>query len=240
MLWLTGCGSRPPRFYTQVLPAKENLLLEARDLIDLIKKNERIQTQLQTNQKTLMRALTQDIDVGCLLREPLSKLKVYAQGKRADDLLIAEDSENSFGDFATSSRLFFELAPGITFSTKSTALFKKGYASATEEFSSYRLTDISYLKITKEQNSFRLVEDLSERGCGMLWLRSCDRYMLYETHIWNIERLKLMLAGVTIYHKEPLNHTFGGDFLSWQDLDFTANPSYHQALRRDDCLVRED
>ena len=238
-LALFSCGPAPIGF-READPSLgiHGLKREAQHLSELVQAQRNLNKQLKKDRKNLTRALTLDVDTGCYLKETLDHLTIELTTDERDDELIAKEKKRSFGEFASSTHLSIELAPGLSFKVKKKSFNKKS-SKNTAALASYTLKDIQYLKITKPENTFRIVSHLTNRGCGFLWRKSCDQYLLYETNIWHVTGVKLQLSGVSIYENPMLDLTFAGDHLSWADLQLKHHSAYQEALKRDDCLVKK-
>lgn len=228
--------------YLREIPstAYEDPLETARMLAHEVAAQEQLLKQNRELNRGLVRELTLDKDKGCYRKKSLEGLTIFVQGTVKDKLQIAESAaSDTFGAFARHSMLSFDLGPGLYFQVDGHKLIEDGSAEITPQDETLTLGDLQHLKIAKTQNAYQLNEHITPRGCGFLWLKHCNQFLLFEKDRWHIHRMKITLGDQTIYQKNPLDHLFAGDTLQWQDPEFLSNPFFQHTLERDDCLVQQ-
>lgn len=184
----------------------------------------------------LQRYLLGGRDYGCFMRRPLGEVTVKVSGHKLESQFVTEDKNMhrlaSDGDPHT---LTFEFNTDLSFSLRGDSLVQNGAASS-RQLRDHLIGELRYLSIKKNGKGIAKQSIYSNRGCGFLWLSSCERFRFFETHIWRFHQLEIFSDKLLIYRKK-LSYTFRSMSDSWQDVQFRSNQVFAQLAHRDDCMI---
>lgn len=165
---------------------------------------------------------------GCFADMKIESLEVIIDGTRAarkfagcqDDPWSAEGSPTT---------MKIKLGPSILITNDETVntLFPGSITKA--NLSDYKVSDIQYVKI--EKGGFAYDNESKPSGC---------HYNVYETDRYQMDSIKIVVNGETIYTKNVFDsHMFERNQTLWEDKSFQTNQSWLAAMKIDDCSQQQ-